>query len=287
VDTAPNAAQAQRWNGDSGRNWIAHRERHVAVRRGILPHLWRAAAIAPGDRVLDVGCGCGETTIEAARTAGTVLGLDLSAPMLDVARRLAADEGVTNVEFVQGDAQVHPLRPAFFDVVVSSFGVMFFADPAAAFGNLAAALRPGGRLAFVCWQDDRANEMFSIPLGAFQAHVRDLPGLLGEDDPFADPAWVTALLTGAGLTGVRVDPVREPAWLGSDAADVVGCTSGMRRIHLLLDELRDEALAARVLATMAGEYAARERPDGVWIDAAAWLVTATAPSSSAPESPAA
>jgi SAM-dependent methyltransferase len=213
-----------------------------------------------------------------------VLGLDLSAPMLDVARRLAAEEGVTNVDFVQGDAQVHPLPPASFDVVFSSFGVMFFADPAAAFGNLAAALRPGGRLAFVCWQDGTHNELFSIPLRAFRAHAPGLPGLADGEDPFADPAWVTALLTNAGLTEVRVDPVREPARLGSDVADVVDHTSGMQRIRTLLAELGDAALAERVLATMSEEYAARERPDGVWIDAAAWLVTASAAPATAPSS---
>ena len=282
MDPEPNAVQAQRWNGDSGRNWIANRERHSAIRRRIIPHLMRAAAVAPGDRVLDVGCGCGDTTIEAARTAsagGSVLGLDLSAPMLDVARRLAAEEGLANVGFVQGDAQVHPLPPASFDVVLSSFGVMFFADPPVAFGNLAAALRPGGRLAFVCWRDPAQNELFAIPLRAFRAHAPGLPGLADAADPFTDPAWVTALVTGAGLTQVRVDPLREPARLGADVADVMGYTTTMLRNRTLLAELGDEALAARVLATMAEEYAAHERPDGVWIDTAVWLVTATAPSS--------
>src|SRR5438477_1596036 len=176
MEPSPNAVAAERWNGDSGRNWIAHRERHVTVRQGILPHLWRAAASRPGDRVLDVGCGCGETTIEAARAAdpGGALGLDLSAPMLEVARELAAGAGRANATFVQGDAQVYPFPPATYDVVISCFGVMFFADPAAAFGNLARALRPGGRLAFLCWQDDSVNEMFGLPLRAFHGHV---PGL--------------------------------------------------------------------------------------------------------------
>jgi SAM-dependent methyltransferase len=269
VEQSPNAVAAERWNGDSGRNWIAHRERHAIVRQGILPHLWRAAAIGPGDRVLDVGCGCGETTIEAACHGGSALGLDLSAPMLAVGRDLAAAAGVANVTFVQGDAQVYPFPPATFDVVISCFGVMFFADPAAAFANLATALRPGGRLAFLCWQDDAVNEMFGLPMRAFHGHV---PGLFDDDCPFVDPAWITALLTGTGFTDVRVDPVREPARLGSDVADVLGYVRSMRRIRLLLEEVGDPAT---VLATMADEYAARQRPDGVWVDTATWLVSAS------------
>jgi len=273
MEPTPNAVAAERWNGDSGRNWIAHRERHVVVRRRILPHLWRAAAIAPGDRVLDVGCGCGETTIAAAAAAdpGSALGLDLSAPMLDVGRELAAAEGVANVTFVQGDAQVYPFPPAAVDVVISCFGVMFFADPAAAFANLAGALRPGGRLAFLCWQDNSVNEMFGLPLRAFQGH---LPGSLEDDCPFTDPAWITGMLTGAGFADVRVDPVREPARLGSDVADVLGYVRTMRPVRLLLDQIGDQAA---VLATMADGYAARQRPGGVWIDTATWLVTATVP----------
>lgn len=230
--------------------------------------------------MLDIGCGCGETTLAAARPAGVdggkagaVVGLDLSAPMLEVARGLAADAGATNVRFVWGDAQVYPLPRSGFDVAISSFGVMFFDDPAAAFDNMSASLRPGGRLAFLCWQSDLRNEVFSIPLRAFMAHTR-LPALAGED-PFADPRWVTGLLTGAGFTDVRVVPVHEPARIGSDVADVMGYVRNTSRVRDLLAQLDDEVLANRVLATMAAEFAARQHPDGVWVDAAAWLVTAS------------
>jgi SAM-dependent methyltransferase len=277
----PNAAQAQRWNGESGHRWVANRDRHARIRERLTPHLFAAASIGPGDRVLDVGCGCGETTIAAAqlaaptagRSAGNALGLDLSALMLDVARRLATEAGVTNVRFVQGDAQVHPLDPASYDVVFSSFGVMFFDDPAAAFGNLVSALRPGGRLAFLCWQDDLLNDLFGLPLRAL---ARALPLVdLSDDDLFADPERITGLLAGAGCTGIRVESVTEPAWLGSDVADVLAYVRELRPVRRLSAELDDEAAVERAIATLADEYAARQRPDGVWVGTAAWLVSAS------------
>jgi SAM-dependent methyltransferase len=276
-----NTAQAQRWNGDTGRRWIAQRERHAAVRQRLTPHLLRAAAIRPGDRVLDVGCGCGELTVAVARAArpgGSVLGLDLSGPILAVARRLAAEAGAAEVRFVQGDAQVHPLPASAYDVVVSSFGVMFFDDPAAAFGNLLGALRPGGRLAFLCWQDDLHNEVFSIPLRAFLDHARLTSAAgAGGGDPFADPDWVGALLAGAGYADVQVAGVREPARIGSDVSDVMGYLCDTSRVRELMARLDDESVAARVRAAMTERLTACERPDGVWVEAAAWLVTAVAP----------
>ncbi len=274
-----NAAQAQRWNGEGGRHWVAHRERHLAGHRRLVPHLLRAAAISPGDRVLDVGCGCGATTIAAAQAAGgqaaqpgAALGVDLSGPMLDVARRLAAEAGLANIAFARGDAQACPLRRNSCDVMISSFGVMFFADPAAAFANIVAALRSRGRLAFLCWQDQLRNEVFSIPLRPFLARM-PRPGP-ADDGLFADPVRVTRLLSGAGCTDIGIDAVIEPAWMGADVADVMSYVRGMRMVREFAAELDDEALTEEALAAIAEQYAARQRPDGVWVRAAAWLVTA-------------
>ena len=269
-----NAEQVQRWNGDSAQKWIANRERHRAAHQRLIPHLFAGAAISPGDRVLDVGCGCGETTITAATAApgGGALGLDLSAPMLEVARQLAAEAGAANARFEQGDAQVYPLGPGRYDVAISKFGVMFFDDPAAAFANIAAGVRPGGRLAFLCWQDDDHNEMFGIPLNAF-AECAQL-AVPDRDSLFADPRRVTELLNGAGWTDIRTEAINEQAWLGADVADVMGYVRRIRMVENLVAELADDALAERALACAAEQYAARLRPDGVWIGAGVWLVTA-------------
>jgi SAM-dependent methyltransferase len=194
--------------------------------------------------------------------------------MLSVAGDLAADAGVDNVAFVQADAQVYPLPPAAFDVLISSFGVMFFDDPAAAFANLRAALRPGGRLVFLCWQHDCANELFAIPWRAF-ADQTGAPEP-EDDDVFAEPVRITDLLTGAGFTGIDVVPLSAPARFGDDVDDVLGYVRGMGRIRTLLAEL-DPADARRVEEEMGRQYAARQGTDGVWVGTAAWLVTARRP----------
>jgi SAM-dependent methyltransferase len=192
--------------------------------------------------------------------------------MLEVARRLATAAGVANAGFVRGDAQACPLRRESYDVMISNFGVMFFDDPAVAFASMATALRRRGRLAFLCWQHDMHNELFAIPLRAFSAHVR-LPGP-AVGDLFMDPRQVTELLSGTGWEGVQISPVSEPAWMGSDVADVMSFVRGMPMIRNLAAGLGDEALTERVLAIIAEQYAARQRHDGVWVRAAAWLVTA-------------
>jgi SAM-dependent methyltransferase len=271
VGPATNAAQAERWNGASGHHWIENRERHLGEHRYLTPHLFRAAAIAPGDRVLDVGCGCGHTTIAAAQ-AGAAVGLDLSAPMLAEARRLAIEAGADRARFVQGDAQACPIQPRSCDILISSFGVMFFDDPQAAFAGLAAAVRPGGRLAFMCWQDDKQNEVFALPLRVFGCHAQ-LPEPAA-DGLFVDPARIARLLSGTGWEDIEVASIQEDAWMGSDVGDVMRYVGSMPRIRAIADSLDDPALSERVLASVAEEYAARQRSDGIFVRAAAWIVTA-------------
>ncbi|MDP9334095.1 MAG: class I SAM-dependent methyltransferase [Actinomycetota bacterium] len=145
-----NERQTEQWNGVESNHWVEKAERYDRQLAPFADMLFERLTLAGTDRVLDIGCGCGATTITAAAQAQRAVGIDLSGPMLAVARNRAADAGLANVEFVEADAQVHRFVPASFDVVVSRFGVMFFDDPTAAFANLRGALADDGRLAFVC-----------------------------------------------------------------------------------------------------------------------------------------
>ena len=173
-----NAAQAAEWDGPAG----AHRIKHAAVFDAeARPHNERfraATGVAPADHVLDVGCGTGQSTRDAARAAvaGRVLGIDLSAAMLGHARRVSREEGLHNIGFEQADAQVHAFPAGRFDVAISRFGSMFFADPVAAFGNIGRALRPGGRLVLMVWQA-RERNAWSTAIRAAIAGDADVPPL--------------------------------------------------------------------------------------------------------------
>jgi SAM-dependent methyltransferase len=264
-----NAAQERAWDGTEGELWAVHADLLEQVFVRYDGALLDAAGIAPGTRVLDIGCGTGSLTRAAARRAapGPAVGVDLSAVMVDVARARAADLG--NVTFLRADAQVHPFPHAGFDAVVSRAGASFFGDPPAAFANLARATAPGGRLALLTWQAPARNEWFVEITTALAGRPFAGPPP-GVPSPFAlaDPDVVTTLLGGAGFTDVQVADVREPALFGRDpvaARDVMATLLGW-----LLDGRDADRARASLLETMQ----AHDGPDGVAFGSAAWLVTA-------------
>lgn len=275
---AVNAEQAQDWNGASGRHFIAERERHERMRGRLTARLLAGARIEHGENVLDIGCGCGDTTILAARAArtGQALGADLSAIQVAEARRLAAAAGVANARFAVADAQVHPFPAGAFDLVLSNFGVMFFDDPAAAFANLRSALRPGGRLAFLCWRAREENPFFTIGL-AEAAEALSLSERAGPSAAFslADAGQAGALLSGAGFDGIEFAAVDEPMPIGSDPDDVLEyerAAPGSAELLAGLGAARVAELARRVR----DDLVAYTSPRGVTMPGAAWLVTARA-----------
>ncbi|RBY84877.1 class I SAM-dependent methyltransferase [Blastococcus sp. TF02A-30] len=275
-----NADQFRAWNGDDVRGWVVNADRYEAASARFDPWLLRAAGIRPGDRVLDVGSGAGVSTVAAARFAehGHVTALDISGPLLEAARRRAEHAGLANVTFVQGDAQVHRFAPASFDVVLSRFGVMFFADPRAAFANLASALREGGRLALLVWQELARNEWLGVLFDTLAAG-RPLPAPApGAPGPFglADPGTVRGVLTAAGFTDVDLADVREPERLGADVDDAYAFMTSLGPTQGLLAGL-DEAARTAALQRLRDRLADRAGPDGVLVGAAAWLVTARRP----------
>ncbi len=271
-----NAEMLRAWDGDEGAYWAANADYYD---RAIATHhqsLLEAAAIRPDEHVLDVGCGTGQTTRDAARAAtdGAAVGVDLSSAMLAVARARATAEGVANATFEHADAQVHSFAPAAFDVMVSRTGTMFFGDPDAAFANIARALRPGGRLAMTTWQPIERNEWLRALSGAL-ADGRDMPGPTpGAPGPFglSDPERVRSLLEGAGFVDVAVDGHEAGMWFGTDAADAHRFVLG--QLGWMLEGLDDDGRARASDALMA-TLQAHETADGVVFGSAAWLTTAT------------
>jgi SAM-dependent methyltransferase len=229
--------------------------------------LRRACAIAATERVLDIGCGTGQTTRDAARAAaaGSALGIDISAAMIARARELAAAEHLHNVRFEQGDAQVHPLPPQSFDVAISRFGTMFFADPIAAFRNIRAALDNNGRLVMMVWQSHESNE--------WSVAIQQRPARPSAAFSLADPSTVTAILDAAGFAPSTFVDVREPVYYGDSVAaafDWVGRFQVTRELLQSLDVVAAERARERLRKTLARHF----REQGVWFDSRAWIVTA-------------
>jgi SAM-dependent methyltransferase len=275
---AVNAEQAEDWNGASGREFIEQRARHERVLGRLRARLLAAAAIQDGEHVLDVGCGCGETTIRAARAAGSgrAVGADFSRIQVAEARRLAAAAGVANASFEVVDAQVHPFEAGIFDVLLSSFGVMFFDDPAAAFGNLRKALRRGGRLAFLCWRTRAENPVFTTGFAEAAAvlGLREMPGP-GAAFSLASTARAGALLSGAGFGAIQFVKADEPMLIGRDVDDVLDYERTSPTATEILTGL-SPAQAGELTRLVADRLMAYASPDGVVMPGAAWLVTAQA-----------
>ena len=271
-----NADQLHAWDGAGGAFWTAHADRFDEGVARYQPRFLAAAAIRATDTVLDVGCGNGRTTCDAARRASRVLGVDLSSSMLELAARRAAREQRDNVSFLQADAQCHAFAPASFDVVLSRHGSMFFGDPEAAFGNIARAVAPGGRLVLLTWQPLAAQEWlraFRSALGA----GRDLPPVPTTSPgplSLSDPGRVRGLLGASGFADVQITGLTEPMFYGVDVDDAFRFVSALHAgmTDGLDEETRDGALAA-LRADLAGH--ATER--GVLYGSATWLVQARRP----------
>ena len=277
-----NADQIAYWNGPGGQHWTDRQQTQDVLLAPISDILIDRARAKPGERIIDVGCGCGATTIALAQKAGPtghVFGVDISAPMLARARQVAP-AGLP-VDFVLADATVHPFEPASSDLLVSRFGVMFFAEPALSFANMRKALRPSGRLTFACWREPRDNPWMMAPLQAAYKHVPKLPQL-GPEDPgpfsFAAEQRVHRILGAAGFSGVAMEPCNlsldVAVGRGLDAAVESALEIGpaSRALQGQPSDLR--AAAAKSIREALAPFV---KGNTVPLAASIWIVTASAP----------
>jgi SAM-dependent methyltransferase len=273
------ADPAQHWAEENTELYLREGERIEAINGPFGDVMLEAASLRSGERVLDIGCGLGSTTIEAAKrtaTSGAAFGVDISRPLLQRARRRAVDAGVENVEFLEADAQTYKFDEATFDAVISRFGLMFFDDPEAAFANIAKAVRPDGRLAVVCPGEPLQTEWIRTTFTAVAPHV-GLPDLGPPGSPgpfmFADPDRLTATIRNGGFRDVSIDAVVRPVRLGDNVEDVAAFITSLPEGRHLLAGKPDEQVAAAVQALkMAFRHHAG--PQGVIVDESAWLATA-------------
>jgi SAM-dependent methyltransferase len=271
------AEQAAYWNGPGGEGWLAAYQRIQRAIGDIGELGLQAAAARAGEHVIDIGCGTGDTTAALARAvglAGHVLGVDISETLIVAARAHRLD----NATFVVGDAATHPFQAGHYDLVFSRFGVMFFADPVAAFRNIRRALKPQGRLAFIAWRTPQENPWGTTPVRAAQPFLppQQRPG---PEDPgqfsFGDRARVERILGEAGFSALRLEPIDRQIWMGDSVAEVV---AGAGRFGPLARAFAGAEPAAieKAKQAIAEVLAPHEGPDGVRLPGACWLVQANA-----------
>jgi SAM-dependent methyltransferase len=278
-----NTAQHQYWNTVAGPRWVGLAgfvERRVAVVNDLL---LARSGVAAGESVLEIGCGTGAATVpfaEAVGPRGRVVGVDISEPMLAGARKRVAESGLANITLLLADAQVHPFEPEQFDLITSRFGVMFFADPFAAFGNLLPAALRGGRLCFVCWAPLEDNKHWLIPYEVALRHLGPpapqpprAPGPMA----FSDPDYVRAILERAGFTHIAID--REtPLITGSTAEEEAEHACIMGPSGRLIDEKKpDAALRETIRREMVQAFAAFAGGKEMLLPSTVFVVTAERP----------
>jgi SAM-dependent methyltransferase len=278
----PNAGMAEFWNGNGGKNWVSRETRLESSLKIFGQQAIDAGNISPGQRILDIGFGCGDTTIELAQKVGPkgqVHGVDISVAMVETAEKKASEKGVANVSFECADAQIKTFLVDNYDLVFSRFGVMFFDDPIGAFKNIYASLKPGGRLAFICWAPRDQNAWVGLPLQVVAKHLSlPSPPAIDEPGPFSlsEEPRVSGILGAAGFADIAVELFQTPFVLGGDVDEALSFLMQLAPSGSAINNAEaDEPTRARIALDMAKLLESHESEKGVSMSAAALLVTAT------------
>lgn len=281
---ATNADQIAFWNAKAGSKWVEY-QTQLDQQIGVLGDaMLSAAKLGTGQRVLDIGCGCGATALQAAAmvgASGAVTGVDVSAPMLERAGARARQADLSQVSFMAADAQMDSLGAALYDRVISRFGVMFFTDPVAAFRNIRAGMAPGGRLAFVCWRGADENPWMSEPVKVAARHVA-LPPAPPAEAPgpmaFADPERVLRILNAAGLSSIDIQKHDAPCVIGG-GGDLDTCVDFLFNVgplsRALMSSDFNEQSKAAIRASVCDVLKPYLTSAGVVMPCAVWIVTAS------------
>lgn len=265
-----NADQVAYWNSENGRKWALHQEGLDAIASKVKEHLLKRAQLVRNESIIDIGCGTGDTTIEAATAVGptgTVLGVDVSSLLLDSARQRAKAKQLSNIAYVLADAQTHRFEAGAGDAVISRFGMMFFSDPIKAFANIANALKHNGRIVFVTWGSLEDNPWFAVPR---RAAIKQL-GEPTPDDPyvpgplaFQDRDYVTEILKSAGYSDVSAEEIDVPLpFFGSleqTAALASNVGPAARIVRQLGGDIADLTAITEAIEGAFSEYAKSPKP---------------------------
>ena len=268
-----NSDQIEFWNGSTATNWAAADQRMDELLAPLSQLVIERAGVAHGEWILDIGCGCGATSLAMAEVGAQVLGIDVSAPML--ARAKERGRGNDRVDFVEADAASHAFEPNF-DLLFSRFGVMFFADPVAAFTNLHSALKPGGRLCFICWQAMTENPWLATPMGAAQPFLPEAdPPAASAPGPFsmADAEHLRNVLSNAGFINVAVEAHAVEMRVGSNLEEAMEFYTRLGPLAEVLGEIDPDNRSA-ALAAVSKILAASETAAGIALPGGCWIATA-------------
>ncbi len=278
MSTSPNAAQIAYWNGPIGQAWAKYQEKRDRDHAGITGPLMEWARVKPDETVLDIGCGSGTTTLmlaERVRPGGKVVGIDLSGPMLEVARR-RADAVHSHAQFVQADVAEYGFEKHVFDLGFSQLGVMFFADPVAAFLNIRRALKKRARIAFACWRSPAEHLWASIPENAAKPFLPAAPAA----EPNAPgrfslrlPDRIKQVLGGAGFYAIEIEKLDARTFAGATPEEAAWSVIDSGPLQRNLANA-DDATRQRVREAVTERLSAEMGPDGIYLTSAAWLVRA-------------